>query len=50
MSKTEIEYVGVKISRKLKNNITDAIKRGEYVSQSDLVRDALRRLFDQGEQ
>jgi Arc/MetJ-type ribon-helix-helix transcriptional regulator len=46
MSKTELEFLGVKIPQKLNEDINKAVSRGDYVSKSDLVRAALRLLFE----
>ena len=46
MKKPETEYLGVKIPKKLREEITDAVKRGEYINSSDLTRTALRLLLD----
>jgi Arc/MetJ-type ribon-helix-helix transcriptional regulator len=46
MSKQKLEYLGIKIPRPLKDKLTQAVERGEYVSQSDLVRAAIRNLLD----
>ena len=47
MKKAELEHLGVKIPKKLKKELTARVDRGDYVSQSDLTRTAIRNLLDQ---
>jgi Arc/MetJ-type ribon-helix-helix transcriptional regulator len=47
MTKCELEHLGVKISKKLKDEVTKAIARGDYVSQSDLTRAAIRKILNE---
>jgi Arc/MetJ-type ribon-helix-helix transcriptional regulator len=35
-------YVGSKIPQMLKNEITKAIERGDYLNHSDFIRDAIK--------
>ena len=37
---------GVEIPSNLKERIEDAVESGDYTSNSDLIRDAVRRLLD----
>ena len=49
MSKAELEYLGIKIPKKLKKELNKAIERGDYVSQSDLTRAAIKKLLERKE-
>jgi len=41
---------GVEIPSNLKNRIENAVDSGDYTSNSDLIRDAVRRLLDRREE
>jgi hypothetical protein len=41
---------GVEIPSNLKNRIENAVDSGDYTSNSDLIRDAVRRLLDEREE
>jgi len=46
MAKTELEFVGAKVPKPLKKQIDAAVSRGDYATQSELFRAALRQLFE----
>lgn len=48
--KAELEHLGVRIPKLLNERIEDAVYRGEYATKSDLVRVALRQLFEKKEE
>lgn len=46
MQKKELVFIGVKVPKLLKNRIDAAVNRGDYATQSELFRVALRQLFE----
>jgi Arc/MetJ-type ribon-helix-helix transcriptional regulator len=49
VNNSKLEFLGIRIPKKLNEEIKAAIIRGEYVTKSDLVRTALRQLLDREE-
>jgi len=49
MSKPELEHLGIKITRALDEKVDAAVNRGDYATKSELVRAALRQLFEKEE-
>lgn len=46
MSKPELQHLGIRVPKPLNDQVRDAVYRGEYATKSELVRAALRQLFE----
>jgi len=47
MKETKLVFVGVKVPRTIKDRVDAAVNRGEYVTQSEAIRAALRAMFEE---